>query len=146
MDYILATIMGMTIVISMVQNARLAKDISREQTTVMNFATGLIGISFMLFTIGGGHLTIGAWQSVPLFGWVGGAIGVAVVFLSTIIMKQLSVIAGSMLMYTGQMLASFIIDYARGVQLSPFKIIGIALVISGIYLNAWVDGRGAKAS
>lgn len=146
MDYILATIMGMTIVISMVQNARLAKDISREQTTVMNFATGLIGITLMLFTIGGGQLTIGAWQSVPFFGWVGGAIGVAVVFLSTIVMKQLSVIAGSMLMYTGQMLASFIIDYARGVQLSPFKIIGIALIISGIYLNAWIDGRGAKAS
>lgn len=145
MYYSIATIMGMTIVVSMVQNARLAQDITNEQTTVLNFITGLIGISLLFLLSGSTLSSFAAWQSLPLFGWVGGIIGVAVVFLSTVVMRKVSVIAGSMLMYTGQMLASFAIDYARGIELSPLKLIGCGLIIGGIYFNAWADARKVRS-
>lgn len=144
MNYIIAIFIGFTIVTSMVQNARLAKDISNVQTTLLNFITGLTGISLM-FILTGTSLTVYALANeVPLFGYLGGALGVIVVFTSTIIIRKVSIIAASMLMYTGQMLAGFVIDYYRGILLSPYKVLGCALIISGIYFNAYVDSKTLK--
>jgi len=146
MNYIIAIFIGFTIVTSMVQNARLANEISNIQTTVLNFITGLMGISIM-FLMSATNLTIYALANkVPFFGYIGGALAVIVVFTSTIIIRKVSIIAASMLMYTGQMLAGFAIDYYRGILFSPYKLIGCVLIISGIYFNAYIDSKNAKNS
>ena len=146
MNYIIAIFIGFTIVTSMVQNARLANDISNVQTTVLNFMTGLMGISLM-FILTGTSITIYALANkVPLFGYLGGTLGVIVVFTSTIIIRKVSIIAASMLMYTGQMLTGFVIDYYRGILFSPYKLLGCALIISGIYFNAYVDSQSLNKS
>ena len=145
MTYIIATFIGFTIVTSMVQNARLAKDITNTQTTVLNFITGLGGISIVFLISGAGLTSFALINDVPLFGYIGGILGVIVVFTSTVIIRKVSIIASSMLMYTGQMLAGFVIDYFRGIELSPIKLIGCALIIAGIYFNAYIDSTKSKA-
>lgn len=144
MSYIIAVLIGFTIVTSMVQNARLAKDISNAQTTILNFITGLIGISLLFIISGTGLAYFALVHQVPLLGFIGGALAVVVVFTSTVIIRKVSIIASSMLMYTGQMLAGFLIDYYRGIVLSPYKLLGCGLIIAGIYFNAYVDSRSTQ--
>ena len=144
MYYIVALMVGFAIVISMVQNARLSKDIPNTQTTVINFITGLLATG-LVFILGGNALaTYGQMAEVPFFGFIGGTLGVAVVFLSTVILRKVSIIAASMLMYTGQMLTGFLIDWLRGTDLTPMKILGCLLVIAGIYFNGYVDSKKNK--
>lgn len=144
MYYIVAIMVGFTIVLSMVQNARLAKDITNTQTTLMNFITGLTGITLIFLVTGTGWAAFDAIGNVPLIGYIGSVMGVMVVFVSTVVVRKVSVIAASMLMYTGQMLAGILIDWFRGTELTPLKLVGCALVMAGIYFNAYVDSRESK--
>ena len=144
MVYIIATFIGFTIVVSMVQNARLSKDISNGQTTVLNFMTGLVGIA-ILFILGGTGLAVFSdMGQVPVLGYIGGILGVIVVFTATVVIRKVSVIASSMLMYTGQMMAGILIDYFRGIEFSPYRLLGCALIVAGIYFNAYIDSRPEK--
>lgn len=143
MVYIIATFIGFTIVTSMVQNARLAKDVTNSQTTVLNFITGLGGISTVFLITGARVSSFAFIDDVPLLGYIGGMLGVIVVFASTVIIRKVSIIAASMLMYTGQMVAGFVIDYYREIDLSPIKIIGCTLIIAGIYFNGYIDNKEA---
>ena len=144
MAYIVATLIGFTIVISMVQNARLTKDISNNQTTLMNFMTGLTSITVIFLLSGAGMGAFKGFTTLPPLAYIGGIIGVAVVFISTVVIQKVSIIAASMLMYTGQMLAGIIIDYYRGIELSPLKFIGCGLIIAGIYFNAYVASKATS--
>ena len=144
MTYIVATLIGFTIVISMVQNARLATEITNTQTTLMNFITGLFGISLMFLLSGAGLAAFAGFTTMPPLAYIGGILGVAVVFVSTVIIRKVSIIAASMLMYTGQMLAGILIDAYRGIDLSPIKIIGCGLIIAGIYFNAYIDSKASS--
>lgn len=144
MNYLIAFFIGFTIVVSMVQNARLAKDISNAQTTLLNFITGLSGITIIFLFSGIGFTYITFIGKMPLLAYIGGFLGVVVVFTATVIIRNVSIIAASMLMYTGQMLAGFFIDYYRDVHLSPIKLLGCGLIISGIYFNAYIDSKQAK--
>ncbi len=144
MNYFIATSIGFSIVISMVQNARLSQSISNAQTTVLNFMTGLFGI-LVIFVIGGfGFDAFTHFYSVPLFAYIGGILGVVVVFIATVVIRKVSIIGASMLMYTGQMLAGIVIDYFRDIYISPIKILGCILIIVGIYINAYIDYKAAK--
>lgn len=144
MTYIVATLIGFTIVISMVQNARLAKEISNHQTTLMNFMTGLLSIGIIFLVTGKGTAAFTGFTSLPPLAYIGGSIGVGVVFISTVIIRKVSIIAASMLMYTGQMLAGIVIDYYRGIELSPLKVMGCFLIIAGIYFNAYLDSKASS--
>lgn len=148
MIYLIALFVGFTTVFSMVQNTKLSTYTSLLQTTLMNFLTGLTG-SLILFGLTGTSLTtFSGLKDMPLFGYVGGLFGVCIVFLATFVMNKISVIAASMLMYTGQMIAGFMIDYARQVTYSPLKIGGVVLIILGVYINAYFDKKShvAKSS
>ena len=144
MFYFVAFITGISTVISMVQNSRLSQFTSLPQTTLLNFMTGLTGM-IILFLIGGHSIaSFSGLSDMHFFGYLGGLMGVSVVLLSSFVMQKISVIAASMLMYTGQMIAGFIIDYFRDVAMSPTKIIGCVLIILGVYIHSYIESRQAK--
>lgn len=146
MAYILAILVGFTIILSMVQNARLEQSINIKQVTLLNFITGLIGTGFVFFFA---KESLSIYQSlgdIPLFGYIGGLLGVFVVTLITLVMRKISVISATMLMYTGQLLTGIIIDYFRGTELSTGKIIGCGLIIAGVYFNSYIDNKVALSS
>ena len=144
MFYFIAFITGISTVISMVQNSRLSQFTSLAQTTLLNFMTGLTGM-IILFLIGGHSIaSFSGLSDMHFFGYLGGLMGVSVVLLSSFVMQKISVIAASMLMYTGQMIAGFIIDYFRDVAMSPIKIIGCVLIILGVYIHSYIESRHEK--
>lgn len=146
MNYIVAIAVGFTIIVSMVQNSRLSQDIDLKQVTLLNFITGFIGALLYFLLTKQSFAGFSGIKTMPYLGYMGGAIGVIVVTLSTIAMKKVSVIAAAMLMYTGQLLMGILIDYGRGTQLSLGKVIGCALIIAGVYFNSYIDNKNLKVS
>ncbi len=149
MVYVFALLMGFTSIFSMVQNSALSKKIGLVNSSLLNYVTGLITAT-IFFVLTGKLSDFSGLSTMHFFGYLGGAIGLFIVFSSGFIVKNVSVIITSMLMYTGQMITSFVIDYFRGINFSPVKILGIILVIIGIYVNNYIDFRSknkdAKAS
>lgn len=141
MVYLIAFITGITIVIAMVQNANLATYVGVKQSTLMNYITGLITVT-LIFVITKESLGfISELPNTHLLGYFGGLLGIIVVATSTIILKKVSVIAATMLMYAGQLMMGLLIDATRGTDLSLGKIIGCFLIIAGVYFNSLVDQR-----
>lgn len=139
MVYLYALTTGVLIILSLSQNAKLADHTSILQSTIINYITGLFG-AIIAFIIAGESLSfIFHLDSVPLLGYFGGLLGIIVVAFSSIIVRKISLIASTMLMYTGQLLAGIIIDLLRGTELSIGKIIGCILIFIGIYINTVID-------
>lgn len=139
MIYLIAILIGLTIVVSMVQNSRLEQDIDIRQVTLLNFITGGVG-SFILFFVSREALSAFAGLGeMPWYGYLGGLLGVVAVTFGTVVMKHVSVITASMLMYTGQMVIGVLIDISQGTDFSIGKIIGCLLIISGVYFNSFMD-------
>lgn len=141
MVYLIAFITGITIVIAMVQNANLANSVGVKQSTLMNFISGLTAVLIIFLLTKESFNFITLIPSTHILGYFGGLLGIIVVASSTIILKKVSVIAATMLMYAGQLIMGLLIDATRGTDLSIGKIIGCVLIIAGVYFNTLVDQR-----
>jgi len=139
MFYLSPLIAGFTIVLSLVQNGRLSQTIGSKNTTLINFITGFLG-TLIIFTITRESFSsYSTFHAMPLFAYVGGAIGVICVFIGSYVVNKISVIASTMLAYSGQLLIGIIIDAFIGTSLSPVKIIGCLLIVAGVYVNGFFD-------
>lgn len=139
MIYLLPILAGLTVTLSVVQNGRLARKTSLKNTTLLNFITGLSGMLIIFLLTKQSFSAFNKINELPLLAFIGGICGVIVVMLTSYIVNQIPVISATMLIYVGQLFAGFIIDYFRGIDLSLLKLIGFALIISGIYLVNRVD-------
>jgi uncharacterized membrane protein YdcZ (DUF606 family) len=144
MIFIVALLTGVSIVIAMVQNAKLADYIGIKQCTVMNYVTGLMTVTFVFIILGESLGFVSKLSTTHALGYFGGLMGIIVVTTSTVIIRKLSIIAATMLMYAGQLMMGVLIDYLRGIDLSVGKIVGCVLIIAGVYFNTLVDQRLAK--
>ncbi len=138
MIYLMTIFIGFTTILSMAQNSSLSQKIGLANTSVLNYATALI-TSLVIFVFFGKISDFTGLSGMHYFAYFGGLLGLIVVIVSSYALSHISVIVGSMLMYTGQMLASFAIDYFLGIKISPIKILGIVLVVTGIYVNNYID-------
>ncbi len=143
MLYFLAIFVGFTTILSMTQNSSLSTKIGLANTSVLNYVTGTT-TAFIFFMIFGSLENISKLKEMHPFAFFGGLLGLTVVFLSSYVLRHISVIIGSMLIFTGQMVASFVIDYFRGISLSPLKIAGVVLIMAGIYVNNYIDYRNMQ--
>lgn len=143
MIYIFPFMVGVSIVLAMVQNGRLAEHIGLKNCTLINFLTGVTG-AVILMVVARDSLVVSNFEGMPFIGYIGGLLGIAIVTTSTIVVSKLPIITSTMLMYTGQLAMGILIDYLRGTPLSIGKIIGCALIVIGVYFNSFVDKYYAK--
>ncbi len=140
MIYLMAIGVGVTTIFSMSQNSSLSKKIGLINVTLLNYLTG-ITTSFIFFLFLGKLSDLKGLTGIHPFAYFGGILGLCSVIAVAYIVRNISLIVGSMLMFTGQIIASFIIDYFSGLSLSPLKMLGVAMIISGIYINNYIDYR-----
>lgn len=141
MIFLIPLISGFSIVISMVQNSRLASFTSIKQCTLINFITGLLGSSFLFFISGASLSFLNNFTQLPLIAYIGGILGVIVVMLATITIRHISIISSNMLMYFGQLLMGLLIDFLRQTNLSPVKLLGCLCILIGIMINGYLDNK-----
>ena len=139
---LLAIFGGVLTTLSMIVSSTLGKKIGLIQSTVVHYIGGLIGGIFILIGMGSTSApSIIDMSRMPLYIFLGGIIGVVVVYTSNIIIPKIPVVYSTLLMFSGQMLCAIIIDTIVMGDFSWQKLLGAIVVIVGIFYNSKVDSK-----
>jgi uncharacterized membrane protein YdcZ (DUF606 family) len=141
MYYILTFLTGVSIVVSMMLNGRLAEQEGKINGVLINYFMAAIA-----------SLLLCAWRTdiweaaaiagkVPVLYLIGGGIGVLTTYLFNLVVPRVPAVYIVILRFIGQMLAGALIDYLYLKVFSTGRIIGAALFLAGLIFNAGVDRR-----
>ena len=138
---ILLAVLGGVLTLSMVVSSSLGKKIGLIQSTIIHYIGGLIGGIFIL--IGMGSVSVPSiidMSRMPLYIFLGGIMGVMVVYASNVVIPKIPVVY-SILMFSGQMLCAIVIDAIVMGDFSWKKLLGAIIVILGIFYNSKIDEK-----
>lgn len=143
MFYMLPAVFGgILIVISRIINSNLATKIGVLQGTFFNFISGLL-LSFIFFIINKEtipHSNLD-FNTVPLWAYFGGFVGLLIVVLSNYMTPKVPVFYLTLFMFVGQLFTGIIIDYFTSNKFSFGKIVGGLLVLIGLIYNLFLDKK-----
>ena len=144
--YILISILaGVSVIISRNINSILGIKIGILESTFFNFFTGLIvSLILFLFSFEALNITTIKLQSVPIYYYLGGLVGLLMVVLSTYITPKISAFYLTLLIFIGQLFSGIIIDYFTLNNISSGKILGGVLVLAGLAYKLLLDRNGEK--
>ncbi len=147
MYLLVAFLGGISVVISRILNAVLAKKIGVFEATFFNFFTGLV-LSILIFTamflIGKSPVEGVTFTGFPFYFYLGGLFGLALTALSNIFIPKVSAFYFTLFMFTGQLISGMILDYIMYADFSIGKLIGCVLVVLGLGMNLQVDKKDAE--
>lgn len=142
----LSFLTGITIVINMMLNGKLAKKEGMINGVYINYIMAAISsviLCGIMIEAVPAYTTI---RQVPLPYFLGGIIGVITTYLFNIIVPKVSAVYVVILRFIGQMLTSTIIDYIFLGIFSKGKLIGGILFLIGLIINASVDNKYKEES
>ena len=146
---IVSFIAGCNIVISRTLNARLSDLTSVRISTFYNYLVG-IAISILAFLLlGRGETGFAQFALSPNWHiYLGGALGVAVILLSNIVVIKISAFYLTLLIFVGQVFSGVLIDAILTQAVSSRNLIGGVMVAAGLSINLALDNKDffAKAS
>ncbi len=131
---------GVTIIVSRTINAKLADMTSMTVSTFYNYAVGLICAVPLYFLLGGGE-GVNAAIAPNWYIFVGGALGVAVVWLSNFTVMKVSAFYLSLLLFIGQVFSGIVVDALISQSFSPRNLIGGVLVAAGLIVNLVLERK-----
>ena len=139
---ILSMLGGILTTLSMIVNSSLGKKIGVLQSTCINYIVGLICSTLVLVVLGNSiNVTTETFAKMPFYVFLGGAIGVSVVYLSNIIIPKIPVVYSTLLLFVGQVITGIIIDFFMMSEISFSKLIGAIIIILGILYNSRIDEK-----
>ena len=142
---LLAVLGGVLTTLSMVVSSTLGKKIGLIQSTIIHYIGGLIGGVFILIGLGSKIApSIVEMSNMPFYIFLGGVIGVMVVYTSNVVIPKIPVVYSTLLMFSGQMLCAIIIDAIVMKDFSILKLIGAIIVVLGILYKSRVDAKENK--
>ena len=109
------------------------------RAAIVNFLVGGVLLAAIAVAFYRGLPEASAFRSVPWWAWLGGLVGAAYVFGSTIVGPRLGAVAFFMFLLAGQSLASLVVDHYgwlgfREHAITPARVGGVALVAAGVAL------------
>ena len=130
---LLAILGGVLTTLSMIVSSALGKKIGLIQSTIIHYIGGLIGGVFILIGMGSASApSIIDLSKMPLYIFLGGIMGVIVVYISNIVIPKIPVVYSTLLMFSGQMICAIIIDTIIIGEFSLKKLLGAIIVVLGI--------------
>jgi transporter family-2 protein len=137
---IVAIAAGASIVIARNINSILAEKKGLLASTFFNYLTGFsLSVLFLLFSSESIKQTYSLLGTVPIWAYLGGLLGVAVVAISNLVTPKISAFYMSLIIFTGQLFTGIILDYFALGLLSIGKVIGGLLVVVGLIYNLYLD-------
>jgi transporter family-2 protein len=137
---VVAIVAGAFIVISRNINSILAEKKGLLASTFFNYVTGFsLSVIFLLISSESIKQSYALFGTVPLWAYLGGLLGVAVVAISNIVTSKISAFYMSLIIFVGQLFTGIVIDYFALGILSIGKVIGGLLVVVGLIYNLYVD-------
>lgn len=142
---ILAMLGGILTTLSMIVNSSLGKKIGVLQSTCINYIVGLICSTLVLILLGSSvKVNAETFLKMPFYIFLGGAIGVSVVYFSNIIIPKIPVVYSTLLLFVGQVITGIIIDFFVMSEISFSKLVGAIVIIIGILYNSKIDAKEVK--
>ncbi len=139
---LLAILGGVLTTLSMIVSSALGKKIGLIQSTIIHYIGGLIGGVFILIGMGSASApSIIDLSKMPLYIFLGGIMGVIVVYISNIVIPKIPVVYSTLLMFSGQMICAIIIDTIIIGEFSLKKLLGAIIVVLGIFYNSKIDEK-----
>jgi transporter family-2 protein len=139
--YILISIFsGVSIVVARTVNSNLAGKLGLLEGTFYNFLTGLM-LSIVLLLINWNNEIISQLINlqIPPWAYFGGLFGIGIVLLSNYVIPRVSAFYVTILVFLGQLLIGYVIDYFTMGTVSMTKLLGGLLVLIGMSYNLYVD-------
>jgi len=131
---------GLSIVISRTLNAKLADASSESVSTFYNYFVGFTVAIFVFLLLGHGEVTLAEFAISPRwYIYLGGALGVTVVFLSNVVVAKISAFYLTLLIFIGQVFSGVLIDAIISQAITTRNIIGGILVAIGLSINLIFD-------
>lgn len=137
----LSFLTGITIVINMMLNGKLAQREGMINGVIVNYLMAVISSILLCAVMLNSISSYSAIRSVPLAYFLGGFIGVLTTYLFNIIVSKVPAVYVVILRFIGQMLTSAIIDYIYLDIFSKGKVMGGVLFLIGLIFNAKVDNK-----
>lgn len=136
---------GVFLVVSRSYNARLANNTSVYISTFFNYVFGLIAAIpvFLLFSAREPALA-GFVLSPQWWIYLGGALGVACVWLSNVVVVKIPQLYVTLLMFVGQVFTGVLIDALLDGAFSVANIAGGLLVALGLAINLLLERRASR--
>ncbi|MDD3411617.1 MAG: DMT family transporter [Eubacteriales bacterium] len=143
----LAILVGANTVVSRYLNAQNAAHNGLSMSTLCNYVTGLAASLIVLLISRENAVlapqNIGALRTVMM--WLGGAVGVACVYICMYIVPRMPAFQSTLLLFVGQLGAALLLDYAFLGEFSVGRLLGVALVLAGLCHYQWVSRKTGKA-
>ncbi|WP_411169370.1 DMT family transporter [Clostridium sp. MB05] len=137
----LSFITGITIVINMMLNGKLAQTEGKINGVIINYLMATISSILLCIIMIKSLPSYASIKSIPLFYLLGGIIGVLTTYIFNIIVPKVPAVYIVILRFIGQMFTSALIDYLYLGIFSKGKIIGGFLFLIGLIINAKVDNK-----
>ncbi|MCL2361629.1 MAG: DMT family transporter [Defluviitaleaceae bacterium] len=138
---------GFAIIMSRTLNAKLANVTSVSVSTFYNYFVGLIVAILVFALLGRGEIVLTEFALSPRwYIYLGGALGVTVVFLSNIVVVKISAFYLTLLIFVGQVFSGVLIDAFISQAISVRNIVGGVLVAVGLSINLVIDYKKPKES
>lgn len=135
--FILAILGGVLTTLSMVINSSLGKKIGVLQSTFINYIVGLLGSLALLMIIGtSANVSVEELTKMPFYIFLGGLLGVIVVYSSNIIIPKIPVVYSTLLLFIGQIFAGILLDLVLINEISLNKVLGGIIISIGIIYNS----------
>jgi len=139
---------GITVVLSRTLNGKLADLTNERIATAYNYMTGLVCAVLVFLVMSRGEIVTADFtvSSLSTSWWIylGGLLGVAVVFLSNVVVMKVSAFYLNLFVFIGTIFSSIVIDIIISQELSLRILIGGVLVAVGLCLNLILDKRKAR--
>ena len=125
---------GMLVALSRQVNGRLALHTTPLQSSFWNHVVGFAALS--LVVVFAGSFWPEGVATAPFLAWIGGAVGVAFVGLSSWLIPRLGAAMTGGLLVAGQMLSGVALDLLQGAEAVLWmQLAGVALILAGVALS-----------
>ncbi|MBB6214243.1 uncharacterized membrane protein YdcZ (DUF606 family) [Anaerosolibacter carboniphilus] len=141
---ILSFLVGITIVINMMINGKLSQREGMINGVIINYLMATISSIILCIIMIKSIPSYTAIRVVPLPYFIAGLIGVMTTYLFNVIIPNVPAVYVVILRFIGQIFTSAMIDYIYLDIFSKGKIIGGALFLIGLIMNARADNKYAQ--
>ncbi|MCX7781238.1 MAG: DMT family transporter [Negativicutes bacterium] len=136
---LLALLSGVLMAVQGTLNTALSKAVGLLEATFVVHITGTIGVVIALFVMKMGKGSLSAWSTAPWYAYLGGIIGVFIIYLVAASIPRVGVANATTAIIVGQVLTAIIIDHVGGfgMERAPCswgQLLGLALLAAGAKL------------
>ena len=131
----LAFISGCAGVINKLLNLEAKKGLGTWNGTLLNYVESSLFAGILMMIFGGALWKYEVFVNVPWYFFLGGLFGVVSMLLALKGMQKTSMMYATVFMLVGQLFAGYVVDAIVSHEISILKLIGVVLIVFGVYLD-----------